>query len=275
MADFNLEAEQLQRRAEQKRCGACEDCCSPYPTWCASWGKMPPEKVAELARRASQYEGAQQRSIQARYDNAEYQLHKRDDVWWVRKRVPVDEVGQRAGASAQYEEVESGDPTLIALKYGIDWQLVHLDIQAEPKLADADHDPYTDGVKNESCLALRAASGRVNDNRAVVSFLYELMRDELPVGKVHELMTRNESVSGTNTAQFTNGGLASYAQWIADRLGVKDPTSNWAFEAVDQHTREMWRIANLGNVLVDQGAAISLKSAVNQLRATFEMPELT
>lgn len=81
-------------------------------------------------------------------------------------------------------------------------------------------DPYEIGVTDERNLALRRSSGRINDKRATVSFLYELMRDHLPAGTVEELVRRNEMVSESNEAQFTNGHLAQYAQHLADRLGL-------------------------------------------------------
>jgi hypothetical protein len=63
---------------------------------------------------------------------------------------------------------------------------------------------------------MRAVSGEVDDHRALVAFLYELMRDELTPGRVESLVDRlNLEASGY---LFTNGWLASHAQDLADRL---------------------------------------------------------
>lgn len=51
----------------------------------------------------------------------------------------------------------------------------------------------------------------------VVSFLYQLMRDEVVIGRVEQIVQDSE------TAQeyvLTNEHLAKYAEEIAERLGV-------------------------------------------------------
>ena len=62
--------------------------------------------------------------------------------------------------------------------------------------------------------SLRERSGSVNRNSRLVSFLYELMRDDVCPGRVEELM-RNSAISD---CQYTNGYLANYAIDIANRL---------------------------------------------------------
>lgn len=57
-------------------------------------------------------------------------------------------------------------------------------------------------------------SGDVNFEDKLVSFLYELMRDHIPPGKIEDLV-RNSSSKKTF---YTNGYLALYAKDIADRL---------------------------------------------------------
>ena len=63
--------------------------------------------------------------------------------------------------------------------------------------------------------AQRKRTGNVDDDRPLVGFLYELMRDHLPVGVV-ERIARNSAYTGTTS--FTNGHLARYAQDLAERL---------------------------------------------------------
>ena len=59
----------------------------------------------------------------------------------------------------------------------------------------------------------------VTDDRPLVSFLYELMRDHVTPGVVERLV--KESPAGET--KFTNGHLANYAKELADRL---EPPSN-------------------------------------------------
>lgn len=62
---------------------------------------------------------------------------------------------------------------------------------------------------------LRFRSGQVNSESHLVSFLYDLMRDHLPCGKVEEIV--RESLHEGET-RFTNGYLANYAEDLAVRL---------------------------------------------------------
>lgn len=83
------------------------------------------------------------------------------------------------------------------------------------------HDPYTEEVTNPGNLQMREASGRVNDSRPLVAFLYELARDEISLGALEDKLERitnlpPEKVPGP--FMFTNGWLARWAQDAADRL---------------------------------------------------------
>lgn len=113
------------------------------------------------------------------------------------------------------------------------------------------HDSYGDHITDERNLALRRESGRVNDDRSLVSFLYLVMRDHLPLGVVEEAVRAVEDSNPSTPAQslerfgvylnasglkashyatltaqsldstgssFTNGYLARYAQHLTDRL---------------------------------------------------------
>lgn len=70
-------------------------------------------------------------------------------------------------------------------------------------------------------VALRARSGCVNVHSRLVSFLYELMRDEITPGRVEELVRNSSDPDGI----YTNGWLANYAIDLARRLG-DDPKKN-------------------------------------------------
>ena len=61
---------------------------------------------------------------------------------------------------------------------------------------------------------LRAATGKVTSTDPMVAFLYELMRDHLPLGKVEELVRNSPKMEYV----FTNGFLANYAKDLAERL---------------------------------------------------------
>lgn len=66
----------------------------------------------------------------------------------------------------------------------------------------------------EANSELRIRSGEVNINDRLTSFLYELMRDHLPLGVVEKLV--RDSLEPD--AAYTNGWLAKYAKDLADRL---------------------------------------------------------
>lgn len=63
---------------------------------------------------------------------------------------------------------------------------------------------------------MRAASGEFVDDDPLVAFLYLLMRNEVAMGVVEELMVTVEQ--GNKPWVFTNGWLARYAYDVAGRL---------------------------------------------------------
>lgn len=62
---------------------------------------------------------------------------------------------------------------------------------------------------------VREASGAVNLDSKLASFLYSLMRDHLPTGIVEELV---QEACVESKVLYTNGWLALYAKNLADRL---------------------------------------------------------
>ncbi len=63
--------------------------------------------------------------------------------------------------------------------------------------------------------ALRERSGTVTSNDRLVSFLYILMRDHVTPGIVEEIVLKHIT---EDTAVFTNGWLAKYAEDVAERV---------------------------------------------------------
>jgi hypothetical protein len=78
------------------------------------------------------------------------------------------------------------------------------------------HDPYTDVIFGPANLEMRKASGRVNIDSALVTFIYLLTRDHLPAGDVEELVRKASASDQPN--MYTNGWLATLAEYQADRL---------------------------------------------------------
>lgn len=68
---------------------------------------------------------------------------------------------------------------------------------------------------------MRERSGAVDFNSRLVSFLYELMRDQLTPGQVEELVRNSQEPQ----VEYTNGWLATYAADVATRLGYLPPGS--------------------------------------------------
>ena len=62
---------------------------------------------------------------------------------------------------------------------------------------------------------LREASGNVNYSDSLTSFLYILMRDYMPAGKVEELVL---NTTMAEECLYTNGWLAQYANNLADKI---------------------------------------------------------
>jgi len=73
------------------------------------------------------------------------------------------------------------------------------------------------GSDTEFTETMREASGKVSSTDPLVSFLYLLMRDELPTGTVVGLL---KTCSDEKTV-FTNGWLAKMAIYVAERLRKK------------------------------------------------------
>lgn len=83
--------------------------------------------------------------------------------------------------------------------------------------AKDDKELYKDYEKQ---LPLRIASGSFSDNRILTTLLYLLMRDEVVPGAMEGLFIQLESKGSREETQFTNGWLAAYASYLADRLEV-------------------------------------------------------
>jgi hypothetical protein len=64
---------------------------------------------------------------------------------------------------------------------------------------------------------LRDRSGSVDSSDPLVSFLYILMRDHLPIGEIESIM-KDHVYKKSKDCQFTNGWLAEYAKDMAKRL---------------------------------------------------------
>jgi hypothetical protein len=56
------------------------------------------------------------------------------------------------------------------------------------------------------------------ENDKLVIFLYLLMRDELPIGKVENLLQHVEKAGNAQRALFSGEFLAAYAKEMAARL---------------------------------------------------------
>lgn len=72
-------------------------------------------------------------------------------------------------------------------------------------------------VNRENNEHIRKASGEVGDERPLVSFLYILARDYLPIGVIEEIIVEHLIVAEPGS-EFTNGWMANWAQNLADRL---------------------------------------------------------
>ena len=70
-------------------------------------------------------------------------------------------------------------------------------------------------MSEERTKQLREVSGNIAYNDALTGFLYELIRDHLPAGKVEALVIR---ATQNPDAIFTNGWLAKYANNLAEEL---------------------------------------------------------
>lgn len=64
--------------------------------------------------------------------------------------------------------------------------------------------------------ALCERSGNIESSDPLVSFLYDIMRDHLPVGTVEALIA--DALKAQDGASYDNGWLAQYAMDVAKRL---------------------------------------------------------
>jgi len=69
-------------------------------------------------------------------------------------------------------------------------------------------------INNDESDSLRNRSGNVEINSRLVSFLYQLMRDHLPMGVIEKIVQDAD----VPIVEYTNGWLAKYAEDIANRL---------------------------------------------------------
>lgn len=72
---------------------------------------------------------------------------------------------------------------------------------------------------SDKISAMRERSGNIQIKSKLVSFLYELMRDHLPIGVVEKIVNSSEDES---EVLYTNGWLAKYAEDIANRLSEEE-----------------------------------------------------
>ena len=75
-----------------------------------------------------------------------------------------------------------------------------------------------DAVLTAKTDRLRDDSGHVADDNSVVTFLYLLARDHLPMGEVEKIMGQVLVAEERGVAIYTNGWLALWAQNAAGRL---------------------------------------------------------
>lgn len=72
---------------------------------------------------------------------------------------------------------------------------------------------------------MRQLTGAATSESRLTAFLYTLMRDHLPSGKIEQILVELEEL-GTNEYYFTNGLLAVYAEMLAERLGPDE--ASWS-----------------------------------------------
>lgn len=103
------------------------------------------------------------------------------------------------------------------------------DREALESLSKADlfeHLQLVDGIftqinDDENVKMMSHLSGEKSTNRLLVAFLYMMMRDVVTPGSIERiilaLQDRNDT-TGTSGLKLTNGWLAGYAEYTADRL---------------------------------------------------------
>jgi hypothetical protein len=113
-------------------------------------------------------------------------------------------------------------------------------------------DPYEEHVEHDASLEMRAASGRVNDRRPLVTLLYLLGRDELPLGRLEELIDEaleHGDDGDVGEVMFSNGWLAEWARFTSDRLGV--------LEYVEENAPlELEELGRLPDLVLEEGRAL-------------------
>lgn len=72
--------------------------------------------------------------------------------------------------------------------------------------------------KEDKTCSLRERPGTIKINSRLISFLYQLMRDNVPVGTIEQVTQDSEDHL---EVVFTNGWLAKYAEDVAKRLEGK------------------------------------------------------
>lgn len=77
---------------------------------------------------------------------------------------------------------------------------------------------YEDQVEDPNNIAMRLASGQIDDQRPLVTFLYLLGRDELSLGAIEQLIMKAAEKAVYPETMFTNGWLAQWAQYTAEKL---------------------------------------------------------
>lgn len=92
-------------------------------------------------------------------------------------------------------------------------------------IADAKPDPVypkRDAVDIATAKKLRADTGALKSTDPLVSFLYHLLRDELPAGVVEGLVIK--AIKNAD-ALYSNGFMLQYAENIAARLTAAASTT--------------------------------------------------
>lgn len=79
---------------------------------------------------------------------------------------------------------------------------------------------------NDLQKLLKNDSGNVKIKGRFVGFLYDLIRDYVPLGDVTKLLEGQLIYEPDEEIVYTNGWLANYAAWIAEKLTAKEDSAN-------------------------------------------------
>lgn len=87
----------------------------------------------------------------------------------------------------------------------------------EPRLEceDAGHEELE--LESDEHRNMLDASGHVTSGDYLVNVLYHLARDKMPVGEIESIVD-NSIAPKKDTVLFTNGWLASWAKYTAERI---------------------------------------------------------